>query len=150
MRACGSCTLCCKVMKVNELDKPVGQWCKHCVTTNGCQIYPDRPQSCRDFQCLWLQGHLPEDWKPNKIKTVLWMEQDEVLMWHEDPNGPETSRHGETAETLQRMVEAGAVVVIVRGQTRRFMGKPGNVIAKMQARGVDPGLVELIVKSLKE
>jgi len=29
-RACGNCTLCCKVNGVPELEKPVDEWCKHC------------------------------------------------------------------------------------------------------------------------
>ena len=31
-RACGSCTLCCKTMGVDELAKPPGVWCQHCLT----------------------------------------------------------------------------------------------------------------------
>jgi hypothetical protein len=30
-RSCGSCSLCCKVMPVQELSKPAGQWCVHAV-----------------------------------------------------------------------------------------------------------------------
>jgi hypothetical protein len=29
-RACGTCTLCCKVVAVPELEKAAGEWCKHC------------------------------------------------------------------------------------------------------------------------
>jgi hypothetical protein len=37
LRACGKCTLCCKLMPVlldDGTDKPEGQWCKHC--EKGC------------------------------------------------------------------------------------------------------------------
>ena len=42
-RTCGDCTLCCKVMAIEELAKPVGTWCPHCKPGRGCRIYPDRP-----------------------------------------------------------------------------------------------------------
>ena len=30
-RTCGTCTLCCKAVAVEELAKPIGDWCPHCV-----------------------------------------------------------------------------------------------------------------------
>jgi len=37
-RACGTCTLCCKVVAVTELAKAAGQWCLHCRPGRGCSI----------------------------------------------------------------------------------------------------------------
>lgn len=53
MRTCGPCTACCTVMAVPELKKPAGKGCDH-LCTLGCEKYEGRPQSCRDFACLWL------------------------------------------------------------------------------------------------
>ena len=41
-RDCGSCSLCCKILGIAALDKPVGQWCPNCVQGQGCAIYADR------------------------------------------------------------------------------------------------------------
>jgi hypothetical protein len=41
-------------MAVEEIQKPGYQACAH-VNDRGCSIYNDRPSSCRDFSCLWLQ-----------------------------------------------------------------------------------------------
>lgn len=76
---CGSCTMCCKLMGVPELDKPPGEWCKHCDPKVGCTIYDDRPESCKDFECLWLQAQSREvksmlmgpGLKPNQCKGVI-------------------------------------------------------------------------------
>lgn len=72
-RRCGRCTLCCKIMEITELKKPVGSWCSHCDPGKGCRIYQERPDECRTFQCLWLmgEGHLGQEWKPDKSKLVL-------------------------------------------------------------------------------
>jgi hypothetical protein len=53
-RACGSCTLCCKVIAVADFDKLPGVWCPHCVRGKGCGIYETRPTDCRTFFCEWM------------------------------------------------------------------------------------------------
>jgi len=52
---CDSCTACCKIMKVRELDKPANTWCAHCTIGEGCRIYDTRPESCRVYACVWLR-----------------------------------------------------------------------------------------------
>ncbi|MGM4958232.1 hypothetical protein ACT4MK_23450 [Bradyrhizobium barranii] len=42
-RACGDCTLCCKVMAIEALAKLAGSWCRHCKPGQGCAIYAERP-----------------------------------------------------------------------------------------------------------
>jgi len=50
---CGECTVCCRILRIAELDKPGMIPCQH-LNENGCGIYADRPASCRGFECLWL------------------------------------------------------------------------------------------------
>ena len=76
-RDCGTCTLCCKVMGIVELEKPKGVWCDHAVPGRGCAIYDKRPDSCRVFSCLWLlDEQLGEEWKPEKSKLVIVPDND--------------------------------------------------------------------------
>ena len=71
-RACGTCTLCCKVYDVPALDKPAGQWCGHCKPGRGCGIHLTRPDHCRSFHCLWMtETWLGPEWKPERSKIVL-------------------------------------------------------------------------------
>jgi hypothetical protein len=55
-RHCGGCTLCCRLIPVEELGKPAGTRCEHQRTGKGCAIYERRPVSCREWSCLWLIG----------------------------------------------------------------------------------------------
>ena len=57
-RECGTCTVCCTVLAIAEMNKPMRWACDH-VTCTGCGIYEKRPQACRDFDCAWLRGLLP-------------------------------------------------------------------------------------------
>ncbi len=75
-RSCGSCTLCCKVMAIEALNKPVGQWCQHCTPGTGCKIYESRPSECRVFNCAYLVSpHIGEEWKPERSKIVLVIDE---------------------------------------------------------------------------
>jgi hypothetical protein len=71
-RACGGCTMCCKLLFIEALQKPMGVWCPHVVKGRGCGIYEDRPLPCRQFECLWLSASdVPDHWRPDKSKMVL-------------------------------------------------------------------------------
>jgi hypothetical protein len=64
-RLCGSCMLCCKVMRVEELNKPSGTMCSYAALGQGCSIREHRPKSCRTFFCGWrLDPNIDSFWKP--------------------------------------------------------------------------------------
>lgn len=73
MYKCGSCSLCCKILWIPELDKKAGVWCKHCKPGNKkpCSIYENRPTLCRTFQCAWVKGDLPVELSPLLTHCVL-------------------------------------------------------------------------------
>ncbi|HEY1600087.1 MAG TPA: hypothetical protein VGG64_10820 [Pirellulales bacterium] len=70
---CGICTLCCKLVAVEEIEKPVGSWCPHCLLGKGCKIYDARPTECQTWNCLWLQGAFGDQpgLRPDKCKVVV-------------------------------------------------------------------------------
>ena len=77
-RSCGSCTACCKVLRIDapELQKPAGVWCPNCLPGKGCGIYDNRPAAiCHDYKCLWLASQiLPETARPEQLKVMFSME----------------------------------------------------------------------------
>jgi len=66
---------CCQVLDIEdpELVKPAGILCRHC--SNGCSIYPTRPNACRDWLCMWreLSGLLDESWRPDRSGVLMQM-----------------------------------------------------------------------------
>jgi hypothetical protein len=72
-RRCGECTLCCTYPRIGAPDgtdwkKP---WitCKHCLGRK-CSIYEDRPDPCRQFECLWLiDTFIPKKFRPDKVNA---------------------------------------------------------------------------------
>jgi hypothetical protein len=64
-RACGPCTVCCVVLKIEapELRKKAQTPCRH-LTGRGCGIYAARPGICQKFLCGWrLFAELPAAWR---------------------------------------------------------------------------------------
>lgn len=73
-RSCGTCSHCCTVLRVDELGKPAGQNCMHQRGTFGCGVYATRPPVCRGYQCLWLQGGLEDDERPDQTLGIVDLE----------------------------------------------------------------------------
>jgi Fe-S-cluster containining protein len=87
-RSCGECPLCCTILRVDELAKRAGDDCVHqrrpdpgAVATaagtallGGCGIYETRPPICRGYRCLWLQGGLEDDERPDRTGGIVDLE----------------------------------------------------------------------------
>ena len=73
-RSCGTCSLCCTVLRVDELDKRAGDDCVHQRGENGCGIYESRPAICRSYRCLWRQGGLEDDERPDATGGIVDLE----------------------------------------------------------------------------
>jgi len=102
-RACGSCTLCCKTIAVEELAKPAGIWCPHALRCKGCAIYDVRPASCRDFYCEWmLSKALGPEWKPDRAKFALMVTATGHLAACVDPGFPSAWRRPPYYQVLGR------------------------------------------------
>jgi hypothetical protein len=96
-RSCGTCTLCCKVLAVAELDKPKHKWCTYCHIGRGCGIWGSHPQECRQFMCGYLMWEIvPEFWRPDKSGIVIaneangyriafHVDEGQQNIWRKDP-----------------------------------------------------------------
>ena len=108
-RACGTCTLCCKVVGVLEIAKPAGVWCRHCSSGKRCGIYDSRFASCRSFYCQWMfEKSLGPEWKPNRAKFVLVKtEGGRHLSACVDPGYPSAWRRSPYYENLKQWAAEG-------------------------------------------
>lgn len=90
-RGCGSCTLCCKVLGIEALEKPPGRWCERCKVGTGCSRYEARPAECRDFLCGFLtMPALGENWRPSVSRLVIGFEGGtKAMLIQVDPDRPE-------------------------------------------------------------
>lgn len=70
-RVCGSCSLCCFVLRVDELAKLGGRSCMYVRDGGGCAVHERRPEICRAYRCAWLQGAFNEEDRPDALGAVL-------------------------------------------------------------------------------
>ena len=115
---CGSCTTCCTVMKVKELNKGAHTPCTHCQEGIGCTIYDKRPESCRVYECLWLRSQqfdkpLPANIRPDRCNVVIGTinNGNEVILYV-DPSHPEAWRAPAFSEALGLFCSRGIPVHI--------------------------------------
>lgn len=84
-RACGSCTLCCKLVPVAELGKPGFHRCVHQRMGKGCAIYPKRPLSCRLWNCAWLTDERTAALsRPDRVHYVIDQDLDYITLRDDD------------------------------------------------------------------
>jgi len=80
-RSCGECQMCCTEVAVKPLNKPMGQRCQFQCGT-GCAIYKDRPSPCAQYNCSWMDGHLPIKARPDNCGMLFettWIEEPREL-----------------------------------------------------------------------
>lgn len=139
-RACGDCTLCCKVVAVLEIAKASGVWCPHCVSGQRCAIYDTRYASCRTFYCQWMiEKGLGPEWKPERAKFVLVKtEAGRHLSACVDPGFPSAWRRSPYYENLKQWAAEG----LRRSPLRLVDAMIGNrFIVILPDRDVDIGVL---------
>ncbi len=135
-RACGTCTLCCKVMEIAALGKPVGVWCRHCAPGVGCRIHAAKPAECDAFACEYLVNpQFGEEWNPERSHIVLSrIAGVDRLTVNVDPQRPDAWRREPFFSSFKRWAAArrrGLVMVSIA--RRMFVVLPD--------RDVDLGVV---------
>ena len=120
-RGCGSCSACCTVIGVHELEKGTYETCEH-LCEAGCGIYAERPQSCRTFECQWLRGALEVD---GSIDTEMRPDASGVIFdyhphtafgevftaWEVEPGA---SASGHARSTTKGLDERSLVIIMTR------------------------------------
>jgi hypothetical protein len=110
-RSCGECEECCRVIGVEELKKPFHTTCAH-QTGKGCAIYGNHPSECKTYTCVWRQGILSEEMRPDKIGILVDAEGgDEWLVIQECRRGALDTKAGRELLALFK----GAVGLLRRG-----------------------------------
>lgn len=131
--SCGSCTMCCKLLSIEEIKKPAGVWCGTCDPKSGCKDYENRPQSCKDFECLWLHSQkphiseklrFPPEMRPDKCKVILHKKPSGEMVVHVSQDHPDAFKKGAIGEWLKRENKVRPVTII-SGESR-FPMKEGN------------------------
>jgi hypothetical protein len=141
-RDCGTCTLCCKLLAVQEIEKPRGIVCAHCDEGRGCRIYESRPKQCRLFNCYFLtNSRLREQWRPSKSRMVVVVSPDGLrIAANVDPDRPGAWRREPFYSTLKEWSRKAVERPGIIGQVLVSIGK--HTVVVLPDRNIDVGIVE--------
>ena len=135
-RACNGCTLCCKLLSIEELEKPPALTCRHCTTGTGCGIYADRPTECRGFFCDYLlDPALGEEWQPARSGMVVAFEDySNAIVIHVDDATPLVWQAEPFASQIRAWATAGSgantQVIVWQGDTKIVIAPAPQSVAE--------------------
>lgn len=73
--SCGECTACCCAFEIEEINKPDRTPCPSLLKGKcGCSIYEHRPDTCKQFKCLWVQNLVFKGdvrYRPDNLGVIL-------------------------------------------------------------------------------
>ena len=140
-RKCGTCTLCCKVYALPELNKPPGVWCRHCQPGKGCAIHDALPDQCRQFFCLWMtDAAMPAEWRPDRARFVLTVFPENGFVYGQvDPGAPGAWRRAPYYDALRTMAKTllaqrRHLIMFVGDEATLVMPEEALPIGKMSAK----------------
>jgi len=126
MIGCDGCTACCKVLNIEELNKPGNTWCPHCKIGAGCGMYDTRPQACRVYECVWLQSQrggkpMAPELRPDRSRVVVGVTNGgDDLVLYVSPDRPDAWKRGAMGIFVAEMKAKGfAVMVGCNGRIQR-------------------------------
>lgn len=77
-KPCGECTACCTGILAGNIYGNIFNKNKQCIflVEQKCAIYETRPDTCRNYQCAWSQGLLPDWMKPTECNVIISVENE--------------------------------------------------------------------------
>ena len=138
-RDCRECSLCCRILGVDEIEKPQNVWCRHCDVGRGCKLYDSRPEECRSFFCGYLTlPMVDEKWFPARSRMVVYpAPEGNRLTVHVDPKRPDAWKqephHSELRRWARHVADRDFQVLVCIGK---------RTIAILPERDLDLGTVE--------
>ncbi len=125
MKTCGECTLCCELLPIGEINKSPNTLCKDCTLNKGCNIYNNRPESCKNFNCSYLTSDdMGESLKPNICNIIFEVVTDTIHLGLVHYNHLDAWKNKQVQDYVQTLNDKGISVIISSFTNSHKMVKP--------------------------
>lgn len=144
MKGCDGCGECCRLLDVQEIQKPKYVECsalRRDLHGNArCGVQEQKPSSCVAFFCLWLMSQmrpnpgeaLPDLLRPDKSHVIFYRngtEQDPRVVFLEvDPKFPNAWAEVIVQVEINRLKNRGAIIVVQIGDDRVIIQKDQPIV----------------------
>ena len=135
--ACGSCRMCCNLLAVAELAKPVGKMCQH-ACPSGCDIYALRPADCAKYVCIWRDLNdkapdglrLDERFRPDNLGIVFdtLVQQDGCVMARLHPHRREALETPAAKLFIALLLRTCDFIIVAYGNKREILTKDPKLL----------------------
>lgn len=133
MQECGECNLCCKLLPINdtELSKEHSVMCSHC--DKDCTIYDNRPESCVNFNCNFIEDNLDITLRPDKTNIIFEKIMTKIYMGLIDPDFVDLWNTETVKKYIKKLNVDGISVVMTSFKTgiQEVYCAPGHVKEKV-------------------
>ena len=120
---CGDCTLCCDVLPIGEIEKPESVLCGHCILKKGCNIYKDRPEACKNFDCMYIESDdMKIELRPDNCNVIFEKVTDNICLAISHYNEPNAFEKPIVLEYIKELNDKGFSVI-----STSFTHKPKEI-----------------------
>ena len=115
--SCGDCTLCCKLLPIEDKDlsKDHSVLCNHC--DKGCTIYEDRPESCVNFNCNFIEDNLDISLRPDNTNIIFEKIRTKIYMGLIDPSFADSWKSDTVDSYIEELNKYGISVIMTSYKT---------------------------------
>lgn len=153
--ACDECDLCCRVIGVEEIDKPRGHACPHLVAGKKgggcCGIFERQPESCRMFFCGWRASQylspkhrMPITMRPDHCGVVIGPideENESKIYLNVDPGRPDSWKDPDVLEYIKTYIRNGVEVVLYVGDAATTFSLDSPTVVRSHVQAPDPEVI---------
>jgi len=109
---CGECTLCCELLPIPEIGKSENVLCTDCTLKKGCNIYNERPESCVNFDCLYISSNEMElELRPDNCNVIFDMITTKIYMALNHYNDPFAYENKNVIDYIKKLNSQGISVI---------------------------------------
>lgn len=126
VRRCDTCTVCCTLLAIPPLAKPINTPCLHCTGT-GCRVFGqfERPEMCVQYQCAWLWNKSwPDALRPDKCHVLFEPVGNKGFVAAVEPGHSGAWKEEPTSIAINSMVKAGRYVLVIDGDDTNWFLPP--------------------------
>ena len=136
-KACNGCGMCCYFLPFPGSGSVADKMCKHFSLISGCTKYEKRPDSCSEYQCLWMKDYkFPMNIKPDVCGVMFDLPKyAKTIIAYVDPARPYSHQTITIITMIRALLNVGRGVMVYRGKRHKRIFFVPRGATEMQLRG---------------
>jgi len=105
--------MCCELLPIPQLQKPESIMCRFCEKNKGCSIYENRPSSCKEFNCAYIQdADIDLEFRPDNCKVMFEKVTDTLYLALELPRNIGSWKEKKVLDFIKSLNKKGISIIV--------------------------------------